>query len=94
MTQPDLSQSQECTKQTTVECCEICLVTCEYQAALKECTFCSNSSESAFDVEYPMTGLVRHCRECAIEYGVAQSYPQKLSTGMCIESDTQSDQHF
>lgn len=77
MTQPDLSQSQECTKPT-----------------IAECSFCSNTSESDFDVEYPMTGLVHHCRACAIEYGVDQSYPQKLSTPMLMKSDTPSDQHF
>ena len=65
---------------TEDKCCNACLVTCEAEAAHKECTFCGNAACPEWDVEYPKTGMVRHCLDCAIEFGVAQTFPKKLST--------------
>ena len=65
---------------TESKCCEACLITCETEAADKGCTFCGNVSDPNYDVDYPNTGLVRHCLDCAIEFGVTQIMFKKLST--------------
>jgi hypothetical protein len=55
MIQQDLFLSQECTPETVA----------------KDCTFCSNTSIPEFDINYPRSGLVHHCRSCYVEYGHA-----------------------
>lgn len=47
---------------------------------IADCTFCTNTAIPEYDVIYDKTGLHRHCRDCAIEFGINETYPQKLST--------------
>lgn len=41
-----------------------------------ECTFCTNTAIPEYTIRYPRTGTVHHCRDCAVEFGIPESYPQ------------------
>ena len=63
MTMQDSYLPLECTLETLDEG-----ITVE----LAECSFCDNVAIPDYEVNYPRTGVVRHCRGCAIEYGANQ----------------------
>ena len=56
----------------TAQCCNTCLVTCE-AIADQECTFCSNTAIPEYTINYPRTGTILHCRDCAVEFGLPEA---------------------
>jgi transcription elongation factor Elf1 len=46
---------------------------------MQECTFCTNTAVVGFTINYAMTGLVHHCRDCAVEFGLLETgYTQSV----------------
>lgn len=63
MTLQDSYLPLECTQETLDEGIAV---------DLAECSFCDNVAIPDLEVNYPRSGVVRHCKSCAVEYGANQ----------------------